>query len=415
MSATRVEKVTFIGADKTSRLAARLDLPEGRPRAFALFAHCFTCTQNVFAATRIAQGLTRHGIAVLRFDFTGLGASEGEFANTNFSSNVGDLLSAADWLRAELEAPKLLIGHSLGGAAVLAAAKFVPEALAVCTISAPAEPSHVTRLFQPAVAEIEEKGEAEVLLAGRPFRIRKQFLEDIEAHKLAEDIAGLGRPLLVFHSPLDQIVGIDNASRIFGAAKHPKSFVSLGDADHLLSRREDAAYVADVIAAWGERYLGPGEAVAEAEQPALAEMDGAVVVSEAGTGRFAQVVSVRGRHTLAADEPITFGGTDTGPDPYEYLMAGLGACTSMTIRMYADHKGLPLDGVRVTLRHDKVHAEDCADCETKQGMLDRIDREIELAGPLDEAARAKLLEIADKCPVHRTLHSEVWIETTLKG
>jgi uncharacterized OsmC-like protein/fermentation-respiration switch protein FrsA (DUF1100 family) len=414
MSATRVEKITFIGADKTSRLAARLDLPEGRPRAFALFAHCFTCTQNVFAATRIAQGLTRHGIAVLRFDFTGLGASEGEFGNTNFSSNVGDLLSAAGWLRAELEAPKLLIGHSLGGTAVLAAAKFVPEALAVCTIGAPAEPSHVTRLFQPAVAEIEEKGEAEVLLAGRPFRIRKQFLEDIEAHKLAEDIAGLGRPLLVFHSPLDQIVGIDNASRIFGAAKHPKSFVSLDDADHLLSRRKDAAYVADVIAAWGERYLGPGEAVAEAEQPARAEMDGAVVVSEAGTGKFAQAVSVRGRHTLAADEPVAFGGTDTGPTPYELVAAGLGACTSMTMRMYADRKGLPLQHVRVTLRHDKVHAEDCADCETKQGMLDRIDREIELAGPLDDDAKAKLLEIADKCPVHRTLHSEVWIETTLK-
>jgi putative redox protein len=407
MSATRVEKITFIGADKTSRLAARLDLPEGRPRAFALFAHCFTCTQNVFAATRIAQGLTRHGIAVLRFDFTGLGASEGEFANTNFSSNVGDLLSAAAWLRAELEVPKLLIGHSLGGAAVLAAAKFVPEALAVCTIGAPAEPSHVTRLFQPAVAEIEEKGEAEVLLAGRPFRIRKQFLEDIEAHKLAEDIAGLGRPLLVFHSPLDQIVGIDNAARIFGAAKHPKSFVSLDRADHLLSRREDAAYVADVIAAWGECYLGPAEVAAVAA-------NGAVVVSEAGTGKFAQVVSVRGRHTLAADEPVAFGGTDTGPGPYEYLAAGLGACTSMTIRMYADRKGLPLQHVRVTLRHDRAHAEDCADCETKQGMLDRIDREIELTGPLDEAAKAKLLEIADKCPVHRTLHSEVWIETTLK-
>lgn len=414
MSHLRTEKITFIGADKANRLAARLDLPEGRPRAFALFAHCFTCTQNVFAATRIAQGLRRHGIAVLRFDFTGLGASEGEFANTNFSSNVGDLLAAADWLRAELEAPKLLIGHSLGGAAVLAAAKGIGEARAVCTIAAAAEPSHVVRLFQPAVPEIEARGEAEVLLAGRPFRIRKQFLDDIEGHKLTSDIAKLGRPLLVFHSPLDQIVGIDNASRIFGAAKHPKSFVSLDAADHLLSRREDAAYVADVVAAWGERYLAPAEATAGAERQAPAETD-VVVVSEAGTGKFAQVVSVRGRHELAADEPVAYGGTDTGPSPYEYLTAGLGACTSMTIRMYAERKGLPLRGVRVRLRHAKVHAEDCATCETRQGMLDRIERQIELVGPLDDAARTKLLEIADKCPVHRTLHSEVWIETTVKG
>jgi putative redox protein len=265
------------------------------------------------------------------------------------------------------------------------------------------------------VAEIEARGEAEVLLAGRPFRIRKQFLDDIEAHKLADDIARLRRPLLLFHSPLDHTVGIDNASRIFGAAKHPKSFVSLDDADHLLSRREDAVFVADVIAAWGERYLGSAEAAAVAEQPAPAETEGAVIVSEAGTGKFAQVVSVRGRHTLAADEPVTYGGTDTGPGPYEYLTTGLGACTSMTIRMYADRKGLPLQRVRVTLRHDKVHAEDCATCETKQGMLDRIDREIELVGPLDDDAKAKLLEIADKCPVHRTLHSEVWIETKLKA
>jgi putative redox protein len=410
MDAMRGEKITFVGADKTSRLAARLDLPDGEPRAFALFAHCFTCTQNVFAATRIAQGLTGHGIAVLRFDFTGLGASEGEFANTNFSSNVGDLLAAADWLRAELEAPKLLIGHSLGGAAVLAAAKGMTEARAVCTIAAPSEPSHVVRHFQPAIAEIEARGEAEVLLAGRPFRIRKQFLEDIAAQQLTDDIARLGRPLLVFHSPLDQVVGVDNAGRIFEAAKHPKSFVSLDNADHLLSRREDAAFVADIIAAWGKRYLG----AADAARPETAPSD-AVVVTEAGRGKFAQVVSVRGRHILAADEPESFGGADIGPNPYEYLTAGLGACTSMTIRMYADRKGLPLQGVKVSLRYDKVHAEDCADCETKHGMLDRIDREIELAGPLDDDAKTKLLEIADKCPVHRTLHSEVWIETKLKG
>ena len=346
---------------------------------------------------------------MLRFDFTGLGDSEGEFANTNFSSNVGDLLAAADWLRAELQAPALLVGHSLGGAAVLAASKGIPEARAVCTIAAPAEPSHVVRHFQPAIPEIEALGEAEVLLAGRPFRIRKQFLDDIDAHKLTDDIARLRRALLVFHSPLDQVVGIDNAGRIFGAAKHPKSFISLDSADHLLSRRDDAAFVADIIAAWGKRYLE----AADAAQPDVASSD-AVVVSEAGTGKFAQAISVRGKHQLTADEPEAYGGADTGPNPYEYLTAGLGACTSMTIRMYADRKRLPLQGVKVSLRYGKVHAEDCAECETKQGLLDRIDREIELAGPLDDDAKTKLLEIADKCPVHRTLHSEVWIETKLK-
>lgn len=411
MSAAHSEKIAFQGADGSSRLDARLDLPAVRPLAYALFAHCFTCTSNVLAASRIAEGLVRHGIGVLRFDFTGLGASEGEFANTTFSSNVGDLAAAADWLRRKHQAPALLIGHSLGGAAVLAVAKQVPEARAICTIAAPAEPSHITRLFAPALPEIESRGEAEVLLAGRPFRIKKAFLDDVEKHRLAADIAALGRPLLIFHAPGDAIVGIDNASRIFGAAKHPKSFVSLADADHLLGRREDAIYAADVLAAWAARYL---ELPAVGTAPVTAPAD-AVVVAETGTGKFAQTVSVRGRHILTADEPQSYGGDDTGPGPYEYLLAGLGACTSMTVRMYADRRGLPLERVSVTLRHGKVHAEDCADCETKQGMLDRIDREITLEGPLDDDAKAKLLEIAEKCPVHRTLHSEVWITTTLKG
>ncbi|MBK8173723.1 MAG: alpha/beta fold hydrolase [Rhodospirillales bacterium] len=411
MADGRSEKITFTGADDSSRLAARLDLPAGLPRAHALFAHCFTCASNVFAASRIAAGLVGHGFAVLRFDFTGLGASEGEFANTTFSSNVGDLVAAAAWLRREHEAPALLVGHSLGGAAVLAAAGQIPEARAVCTIAAPAEPAHITRLFAPAVPEIAARGEAEVVLAGRPFRIKKAFLDDVSGHRLAADIAALRRPLLIFHAPGDSTVGIDNASRIFAAAKHPKSFVSLDDADHLLTRREDAAYVADVLTAWAARYLA-SEAAA-ASQPVPDAPADAVVVAEAGTGRFAEVVNVGGRHILAADEPESVGGTDTGPGPYDYLLAALGACTAMTIRMYADRKGLPLDKVSVTLRHAKVHAEDCAECETRQGMLDRIEREITLDGALDDAARAKLLEIADKCPVHRTLHSEVWITTTL--
>jgi putative redox protein len=408
------EKITFVGADGESRLAARLDLPAGKPRAYALFAHCFTCTKDIFAAGRIAEGLTGHGIGVLRFDFTGLGASEGEFANTNFSSNVGDLVAAADWLRRERRAPRLLIGHSLGGAAVLAAAAQVPEATAVCTIGAPADPAHVRHLLHGAADEIEAKGEAKVLLAGRPFRIQKQFLDDIEGHRLEQAIGGLRKALLIFHAPRDQTVGIDNAGRIFAAAKHPKSFISLDDADHLLSRREDAVYAADVIAAWAERYVEPAAPAAGAEKGPTAPA-GAVVVTETGEGKFAQILSFGGKHVLRADEPESYGGTDTGPSPYDLLLAGLGACTTMTVRMYADHKGLPLERVSATLRHNKIHAKDCETCETKVGKVDCIEREIELAGSLDEAMRAKLLEIADKCPVHRTLHSEVRIETRLKS
>lgn len=406
------EKATFTGGDGESRLDARLDLPEGEPRAYALFAHCFTCGKDVFAASRIARALTGHGIAVLRFDFTGLGASDGEFANTTFSSNIADLLAAAGWLRERHEAPKILIGHSLGGAAVLAAAHEISEAAAVCTIAAPAEPTHVRQHLEVSAEEIESTGRGEVRLGGRPFTITREFLEDIDGHKLAERIGRLGKALLVFHSPLDDIVGIDNATKIFVAAKHPKSFISLDDADHLLTRREDAVYVADVIAAWAERYIAEAEADA---LPELTAPTGAVVVAEAGSGRYAQVISVGGRHALRADEPVSYGGADSGPSPYDLLLAGLGACTTMTMRMYAERKGLALDRAMVTLRHEKIHATDCESCETKVGKIDRIAREIEIIGELDDAARAKLLEIADKCPVHRTLHAELLIETRLKA
>lgn len=408
--AARSEKITFTGTQGAA-LAARLDLPSGKPAAYALFAHCFTCTKDIFAASRIAEGLTNHGIAVLRFDFTGLGASEGEFANTNFSSNVGDLVAATEHLRRTLEAPKILIGHSLGGAAVLAAAGRVPEARAVCTIGAPADPAHVAHHFQEARAEIEAKGEAEVLLVGRPFRIKKQFLDDIASQKLEGAIGSLRKALLIFHSPIDKIVGIDNAGCIFQAAKHPKSFVSLDDADHLLSRKADAGYVADVIAAWAARYIGAAAAKSHAAPTAE---PGTVLVAETREGKFQQLISVGGKHLLTADEPVTYGGDDSGPGPYDFLLAGLGACTSMTLRLYAERKGLALERVQVTLRHDKIHAEDCATCETKEGMVDRIERVIELQGDLDADARRRLMEIADKCPVHRTLHSEIAIESRLK-
>ena len=390
------------------RLAALLDLPAGRPRAYALFAHCFTCGKDNLAASRIARALGEHGIATLRFDFTGLGASEGEFANTHFSSNVADLVAAAAHMARTDRAPTLLIGHSLGGAAVLAAASSLPSVRAVVTIAAPADPSHVVGLFRDHLDEIRASGEVEVQLEGRPFTIRREFVEDVSEQRLAARIAGLKKPLLILHSPGDATVGIENAGQIFAAAKHPKSFVSLDDADHLLSRKPDAAYAANVIAAWAERYLDSAPDPLEA----AAEAPGTVTVSEAGEGKLQQAISL-GRHRLVADEPVALGGLDSGPGPYDLLLAALGACTSMTLRLYADRKKLPLDHVSVELRHQKIHAKDCAECETREGMLDRIERRIALEGDLDPASRARLMEIADKCPVHRTLKSEIDIRTTL--
>jgi putative redox protein len=389
-------------------LAALLDLPDSPPRAYALFAHCFTCGKDALSAARIARGLTQRGIAVLRFDFTGLGTSDGEFANTNFSSNVADLLAAAEHLRRARAAPQLLIGHSLGGAAVLAAAVDLPDVRAVATIGAPSDPAHVTRLFGGRVPEIEARGDVEVTLAGRSFRVRRQFLEDVAQQKLGARIAHLRKALLVLHAPGDTIVGIDNASAIFSAAKHPKSFVSLDDADHLLSKPGDAAYAATVIAAWAERYVGSA-----AGEPAGATPGEGVLVEETGAGRLQQRIAT-GRHRLLADEPAAAGGMDSGPDPYGLLLAALGACTSMTLRLYAERKKLPLEHISVHLRHAKIHAADCADCETREGRVDVIEREIALRGSVDEAQRTRLLQIADMCPVHRTLTSEIRIRTSLR-
>ncbi|MEO3874761.1 bifunctional alpha/beta hydrolase/OsmC family protein [Nonomuraea sp. B12E4] len=402
------KKFEFTGSHGVP-LAARLDLPESHPRAYALFAHCFTCGKEVIAAARISRALTRFGIAVLRFDFTGLGGSGGDFGNTDFSSNVADVVAAADHLRERFAAPVLLIGHSLGGAAVLAAAHRVPEVRAIATIGAPADPAHVLHLLADSRAEIERRGEAQVVLAGRSFRVRKQFLDDIAAQPQADRIAKLGAALLVMHAPGDEIVGVDNARRIFDVARHPKSFVALDGADHLLTNRADAEFAATMLAAWATRYLP----APPAEQPAQDGQEpdpGFVVVSENGESLYGQRVTV-GRHTLTADEPQPIG-ADTGPNPYDLLLAGLGACTSMTLRMYARRKQWPLDHVTVKLRHSRIHADDCADCETRQGRLDRIERVIYLDGDLDAEQRRRLIEIADKCPVHNTLHSEVRIDTT---
>ncbi len=397
------ERFDFPNA-RGEKLAAVLDLPEGTPRAYALFAHCFTCGKNVVAAKRIADALTALGIAVLRFDFTGIGSSEGEFANTTFSSNVADLVAAADHLRKMRQAPALLIGHSLGGAAVLAAAEAVAEARAVVTIAAPSDPGHVTHLFKDKLDAISAQGEVEVELAGRPFRIRREFLDDVAQQTLTDRVARLHKALLIFHSPTDDTVGIENAAHIFAAAKHPKSFISLTGADHLLTRRSDAVYVANVLAAWADRYLDAAPMPADEAGPRK------VVVTETGGGKFQQTVAI-GPHRLIADEPVAAGGLDSGPGPYDFLLAGLGACTSMTLRIYAEHKKLPLERVSVTLSHSKIHAQDCEECETKEGKIDRIERAITLTGDLSDEERARLLEIADKCPVHRTLHSEINIRT----
>lgn len=402
--AVRSESVNFTGA-LGDRLAARIDRPAGAARGFALFAHCFTCSKDLAAARGIARGLAERGIAVLRFDFTGLGHSDGEFANTSFVSNVDDLVAAADWLRAEHRAPSLLIGHSLGGAAVLAAAERIPEATGVATIGAPADPAHVVHNFADRVAAIERDGEAEVELAGRRFRVGKAFLDTLRDSALEAAVGRLRRDLLILHAPLDQNVGIDNAGRLFAAARHPKSFVSLAGADHLLTRPEDAAYVASVLAGWAERLLPTGEAAP------IAVEDGDVAVVDAGEGLFPQRIAA-GAHRLRADEPEAVGGNDSGPGPYDLLLAALGACTNMTIKMYAERKGWRIDALETRLRHDRVHAEDCAECESRDGKVDRIRRRIRIDGPLDAEQRAKLMEIADKCPVHRTLHNEIVVVTT---
>jgi len=411
--AARIDRVTFPGS-QGAQLAARLDLPAGPPRAFALFAHCFTCGKDIAAASRIANALTDLGFGVLRFDFTGLGMSDGEFENTNFTSNAGDLVAAADWLRREHRAPQLLVGHSLGGAAVLAVAADIPEVRAVATIGAPASPDHVTDIFESSLDEIAEAGVAEVRLAGRPFTIRQQFVDDLRNHVITDRVATMRRALLVMHSPIDNSVSIDHASQIFAAARHPKSFISLDGADHLLSNRDDARFAANAIGAFADRYIVDESGALDAPRASAP-----VVVAETTQGPFLNHVVV-GRHRLLADEPESVGGFDAGPSPYDFLGAALGACTSMTLRMYADRKKVPLDRVTVEVTHGKVHAEDCVECADnsnlagRTGMIDRFERAITIEGDdLTDEQRAKLLEIADKCPVHRTLESASAIVTRL--
>jgi len=406
----REERMWFTGA-QGDRLSARLSLPpDGDVVACALFAHCFTCSKDLRAARNISRALTQQRMAVLRFDFTGLGESEGDFEDTSFSSNVDDLVAAADYMGRTLDAPAILVGHSLGGAAVLQAAGRIPSVRAVATIGSPFDPAHVKHLFADALDEIEQHGEADVVLAGRRFTVSRDFIRDLDEHRMTETIAGLRRPLLVFHSPLDEIVALENAARIYTAARHPKSFVSLDDADHLLLRERDSLYVGSVLAAWVRRYI---DYPAEPQTTEALRSDNRVSARTAA-GSFRTEILARG-HSLIADEPQAVGGDNLGPTPYDLLAAALGACTTMTLRMYAERKGWPLEEAAVLLRHSKVYAEDEARPDSADARLDRLDRELTLTGALDDAQRQRLLEIADRCPVHRTLGAGVSIRTELAG
>jgi putative redox protein len=400
------KRITFAGHDG-SQLSARLDLPSGPHMATALFAHCFTCGKDIPAARRVAARLAAMGIAVLRFDFTGLGHSEGEFENTSFSSNVDDLIAAATWLAQEGMPPSMLIGHSLGGAAVIKAAGMLDGIKAVATIGAPFDPAHVTHHFADALPEISDKGAAQVCLGGRPFTIGKAFIEDTGNDVLRDVLGHLHAALLVMHAPRDTVVSVDSAAQIFMAAKHPKSFVSLDGADHLISRLEDAEYVADVIATWSARYISRPQPA-----PPIGTPEGIVRVSEADRDGFLQDVTTGSHVHLLADEPLAYGGTNMGMSPYGFLTAGLGACTSMTIRMYARRKDWPLDHVAVDVSHNKVHAQDAAT--GTEAKIDSFLRVITLSGDdLTQEQRERLLEIADRCPVHRTLERTSNVETTL--
>ncbi|MDA8747349.1 bifunctional alpha/beta hydrolase/OsmC family protein [Litoreibacter sp.] len=398
------ERFTFTG-HSGEQLAARLDLPEGPRLATALFAHCFTCSKDIPAARRISARLANMGIAVLRFDFTGLGHSDGEFENTTFTSNVDDLALAAAELKKRGLGPEMLIGHSLGGAAIIAAAEQIPQARAVVTIGAPFDPGHVTHNFGGALDEITSKGVAEVQLGGRGIKIGAGFVEDVSARSLEHALKNLKKSLLVLHAPTDATVGVENATQIFVHAKHPKSFITLCDADHLITRETDAEYAADVIAAWASKYLD-----LKPPAPPIGAPEGVLRVREADPNGFLQDINLGHRFHVQADEPVAYGGTDKGMTPYGFLAAGLGACTSMTIRMYARRKKWPLTHVWVDVCHDAMHAQDADGGHSK---IDTFVRDIHLEGDLEPEQRARLLEIADKCPVHKTLESSADIKTRL--
>ncbi len=401
----RPQKINFQNKNG-EELVGRIELPaDQHPHNFAIFAHCFTCTKNLSAVKNISKALTQKGFGVLRFDFTGLGESDGDFADTNFSGNVQDLLAAADYLSSEYESPSLLVGHSLGGAAVIFAAAEIHSVKAVATIGAPSSPQHVTHLLQSSIEEIETSGKANVNLGGREFTIKKQFLDDLESKSLASVAKNLGKAILIMHSPQDRTVEVKNAEELYHAARHPKSFVTLDGADHLLAKAADSLYSGKVIAEWARRYIDlPDSNTLKSSHQVMASLD-----SDAG---FTTEMKV-GNHYMTADEPVDFGGNDFGPSPYELVSAGLSACTVMTLQMYARRKGWDLENVEVHTSYTKTHAVDCEACETDSAKIDTFYREIKFNGSFDEKQTKRLLEIAEKCPVHKTLHSETQVITKL--
>ena len=393
-------------------LAGALEEPSTPRRGVAVFAHCFTCHKNVRAASHVSKGLRDQGFAVLRFDFTGLGQSEGDFANTNFSTNLEDLRSAIKALKGQGMTVDLLVGHSLGGAAVLAVAGEFDDIKLVATIGAPSDPAHVLHLFDDGViSRIEKDGQAEISLGGRPFSVRKEFIEDVNKAMLLENLASSRKPLLICHSPTDSVVNIDHARKIYEAARHPKSFVSLDGADHLLREAADAKFVASLVSTWATRYLSPRDDATAGQDTAVAPQspDTGVLVSERDGGLTQDIYA--GDHHLIADEPTSVGGADLGGTPYDLLLASLGACTSMTLRMYAKRKGLQVDAISVQLNHNRIHAEDCEACEDQKAPVDQIERLITIRGDLTEAQRDRMLQIADMCPVHRTMMNQKQITT----
>ncbi|MFW7378584.1 MAG: alpha/beta fold hydrolase [Oligoflexus sp.] len=404
MSKNTLHRVEF-PSEEGHLLAGRLELPDGEIKAYAIFAHCFTCSKNVAAASRISRQLAQKNIAVLRFDFTGLGNSEGDFANSNFSSNIADLLAAADYLRKTAEAPQLLVGHSLGGTAALIAAAKIPEVKALVTIGAPFDPQHVVKNFHADLAQIKELGEAEVTLAGRSFRIKKQFLDDITNYRGSDGPSQLNQALLVMHAIDDQIVEFENAERIFAAAPKPKSFVSLDQADHLLSNKKDSAYIAEIIAAWAERYFRTDAQDSEQRRKKEQLREHEVIVRSLPL--YLNQALISKDHDYRADEPESLGGNNLGPSPYQLLLWSLGACTSMTLQLYAKRKDWDLQQVDVQLHHEKIKNE-----ENGQAR-DVIQRTIRVSGNLDEEQRKRLKEIANRCPIHRTLENQPLIKTDL--
>jgi putative redox protein len=389
-------------------LQAHLELPANqKPNYYAIFAHCFTCSSTLSAVKNISRALTSHGFGVLRFDFTGLGKSEGEFADSHFSANVADLIAVSDYMQLHYKAPSLLVGHSLGGAAVITAGAELENIKAIATIGAPSSVDHVTHLFSHGINEVKEKGEAQVHIGGRPFTINKDFIENFDKTDLPAIVKNLRKPILVMHSPTDTIVGIKNAEEIYHNAHHPKSFITLDGADHLLSNSKDSVYAGNMIGTWAQRYF-------ETVENEMLETKGEQLVGHLNLleDNFTTTIQTK-NHNLIADEPASIGGDDFGPSPYDYLSAGLAACTVMTLKMYAQRKKWDLQEVFVYITYSKKHSDDLMIEVDTPTRFDHLQKKLKFIGNLDDKQKQRLKEIASKCPVHKTLQSEVLIDTEL--